>query len=78
MIVTQYPFIDENGNERADLVKHYSDKGLAVRQVETGIEYGEAVDVYPCMYTYEETDTPIEQTDELTDAIHALGILGVK
>ena len=78
MIVTQYPFIDENGNERADLIKHYSDQGFVMRQIETGIEYGEAVDVYPCQYTYEETDTPIEQTDELTDAINALGILGVK
>ena len=78
MIVTQYPFIDENGNERADLIKHYSDQGFVMRQIETGIEYGEAVDVYPCRYTYEETDKQIEPADELTDAINALGILGVE
>ena len=38
------------------LVKHYSDGGFYIRQVETGIEYAEAIDVIPCKYTYEETD----------------------
>ena len=38
------------------LVKHYSDGGFFIRQVETGAEYAEAVDVIPCRYTYEETD----------------------
>ena len=32
-----------------------------LRQAETGILYSEAVDVLPCRYTYEATETPIAQ-----------------
>ena len=49
--------IEERISDR--LVRHYSDKGLTIRQVETGYEYDEAVDVIPCRYTYVETDKPI-------------------
>ena len=56
MIITEYPYIDENGNERYDLERHYSDKGVMIRQAETGEEYSDAVDVHPCRYTYEETN----------------------
>lgn len=49
--------IEEVLNER--LVKHYSDKGMTLLQVETGVEYDEAVDVIPCRYTYEETNKKI-------------------
>lgn len=41
------------------LVRHYSDAGMMIRQVETGIMYSDAVDVRPCRYTYTETDIPI-------------------
>lgn len=41
-------------NER--LVKHYSDSGFLIRQIETGVLYTDATDVRPCKYTYEETD----------------------
>ena len=41
------------------LVRHYSDTGMMILQTETGIEYEEAVDIAPCRYTYEETNTPI-------------------
>ena len=41
-------------------VKHYSDKNVMLLQKETGKIYVDAVDVIPCKYTYEETDTPIE------------------
>lgn len=62
------------------LIRHYSDNGKVLLQVETGLTYDEAVDILPCRYTYEETDKPIElpETDELEDAIHALNILGVE
>ena len=43
------------------LIRHYSDKGMKLLQVETGILYDEAVDVVPCQYTYEETEKPVEQ-----------------
>ena len=42
------------------LIKHYSDKGVMLLQVETGIKYADPIDVYPCGYTYEETDELIE------------------
>lgn len=41
------------------LVTHYSDKGMKLKQVETGIVYDEAIDIIPCKYTYEETDERI-------------------
>ena len=49
--------IKENLSDK--LVKHYSDGGFYIRQVETGIKYASAVDVVPCKYTYEETDEPV-------------------
>ena len=62
------------------LIRHYSNDGKVLLQVETGIEYEEAVDVVPCRYTYKETDRQIEmpEIDELEDAINALNILGVE
>lgn len=42
-----------------DRIRHYSDSGNMIRQVETGNLYEDAVDVVPCPYTYEETETPI-------------------
>ena len=46
-----------------ELVRYKSDQGLYIRQVETGIEYAEAVDVIPCRYTYEETEREIERRE---------------
>lgn len=43
------------------LIKHESDSGKMIRQVETGREYSSAVDVVPCRYTYEETEKDIER-----------------
>ncbi len=60
MLVTKYPYIDENGNELTELVKHYSDTNKYIRQEETGVEYEAAIDVYPCRYTYTETDKDIK------------------
>lgn len=79
MIVEIHPVIMDDGYENYGLVKHYSDKGMMMKQIETGDTYGEAVDVYPCPFTYAETDIPInpEQFDELEDAINALKLLGV-
>lgn len=42
------------------LIKHYSDAGFMLLQVETGVKYSDPVDVVPCRYTYEETDELIE------------------
>lgn len=59
------------------LVRHYSDKGFKLRQVETGLIYDEPVDVNPCPYTYEETDEKGESSTSeyskiLEDKIDAL------
>lgn len=53
MIVTEY--LKNN-----TLIKHYSDAGMIMLQVETGAKYSEAIDILPCRYTYIETDKPIE------------------
>lgn len=42
------------------LVKHWSDLGVILLQVETGEKYADPIDVVPCRFTYEETDELIE------------------
>lgn len=62
---TQYPYIDNNGIEHTNLIKHYAEdidtkKQYMIKQVETGIEYGEAIDLFPCKYSYIATIKEIE------------------
>lgn len=66
-IQTQYPFVNEEGQEFENLIKTYSDEGKQILQNETGNIYDEAVDVYPCRYTYSEVEEPIEseETNEI-------------
>lgn len=52
--------------ERKDgvrLYKTYSDAGLKIRQIETGLVYDSAIDVEDANYTYEETEIKIEEVD---------------
>ncbi len=46
-------------------IRHYSDM-FYIRQVETGNEYEEAIDVSPCPYIYEETDKPLPNEPQIT------------
>lgn len=46
--------------DKVNLYKTYSDKGVYVMQIPTGIEYPVAVDTETSTYTYEETDKPIK------------------
>lgn len=50
------------------LIRHYAEDEQGnkyyIKQVETGIEYPEAVDVIPCRYTYVVTDKKIEENQE--------------
>jgi hypothetical protein len=62
MITSEY--IEINGRT---LIKHESDSGKMIRQVETGIEYSSAVDVIPCKYTYEESEKDLAKTAEVGD-----------
>ena len=65
MIKTEF-FMKRNDN--VILVKTYSTENKYIRQVETGLEYDEAVDIgekvgedyKPTKYTYEETNKEIE------------------
>lgn len=61
-----------------ELIRHYSDSGMMMQQIETDILYQDAVDVVPCRYTYEETDIPIpvEEAQE-SDYLSALKRFGV-
>lgn len=64
--------LDENN------VLHYSDQGFKIRQIETGDLFNDAGDLIPCVYTYEETNIPIdsivEEDEELEDS-EALDII---
>lgn len=66
----------------SNLIRHYSDAGLRIEQVETGRVYDDAVDAIPCAYTYRETNEPAVSGDEteelraqLEDAETAVKIL---
>lgn len=43
-------------SDGVELWRTYSDAGYLVRQVETGAEYSEAIDIADAPYTYVETD----------------------
>ena len=50
-----------------DLVRTYSDAGMMIIQDGTGDMYAEAIDPDYMNRTYTESDTPIEEDEELTD-----------
>ena len=55
------------------VIRHWSDRAVMLRQVETGDLYADAVDVMPCRFTYEETSEPIVEDD--LDPEEALAII---
>lgn len=67
MVKEQYPFIEDNGTIRPDLIKHWAEDENGVQylmlQNETGVMYAEAVDIYPCPYTYTQTDTIVGEEE---------------
>lgn len=58
--------------EGRDLIKTYSNIGKPILQVETGAIYGEAIDIYPCPYTYEETDPLDDEEIENEEAFEII------
>ena len=58
-------------NDGVNLYRIYSDIGMQILQVETGIVYDEAVDVEGAPYTYveyeEPTDDPEDTAPEISD-----------
>lgn len=57
MIVREFYTTRKDG---INLYRTYSDSNMYIRQVETGVEYNEAIDVESAPYTYEEADKAIE------------------
>lgn len=62
MLRVEYPH-----NGRTDRIRHYSDAGMMIRQTDTDTEYVEAVDIYPTTHTYEETNIPVPQPEEMEE-----------
>lgn len=62
MIKTQHPYIDAFGVEHDNMIKTWTTNSKKVMlQVETGNLYEEAIDLYPCPFTYQEVDKPEEE-----------------
>ena len=57
MIVKEF-FVTRN--DGVNLYKTYSTDNFYIRQIETGVEYSESIDIEDAPYTYEETDRIIE------------------
>lgn len=68
MLVKEFYRTREDG---VNLYKTYSDKNFRIRQIQTDVLYDEAIDVEDSIYTYEETDIPIE--DEAEDGLTKVG-----
>lgn len=63
-IKQQHPYIDEHGVAHEDLIKTYSDEGHKIIQLPTYCLFDEAIDRYPCRFTYIE-DKPEEPKEEV-------------
>lgn len=55
-------------SDGVELYRTYSDAGCLIRQVETGAEYSEAIDVADAPYTYMETDKLIPDDFDIETA----------
>ena len=55
-------------SDGVDLYRTYSDAGYLIRQVETGAEYSEAIDIADAPYTYTETDKIIPDDFDIETA----------
>lgn len=55
MLIQEYPVVLNEVN-RYDLIRTKSDSNLKIKQLETGLVFEEAIDSYPTVYTYEETN----------------------
>ena len=64
----QYPWVDENGVEHNDLIKHYREGGGKIICAETDEVYDDgAIDLYPCdlhYYELEEYDDDLQHEVE--------------
>lgn len=49
--------------DNVNLYHIYSDKGMEILQIDTGLIYGDVIDVENSLHTYEETQNPIDLGD---------------
>nr|DAE49098.1 MAG TPA: hypothetical protein [Caudoviricetes sp.] len=68
MIVREFYRTRKDG---VSLYRTYSDAGCLIRQMQTGTEYAEAIDVADAPYTYTETETPIKTPEKTTEEMLA-------
>lgn len=65
MIIREFYLTRKDG---VNLYRTYSDTNFYIKQIQTGAEYAEAIDVENAPYTYVETDKKIElETPETTE-----------
>lgn len=60
MIVREFYRTRKDG---VNLFRTYSDEGMYIMQIPTGIKYAEAIDVESAPYTYSETNEKIENEE---------------
>ena len=72
-IMTEHPFVDEDGYLHYNLIKHYArgENGAkySLIQNETGNGYEDPIDMFPCKYTYS-LGSVIAQADEASEDVH--------
>lgn len=70
-MIIRETYIDENGVKHENLIRTYSNAKKVIKQLETGVEYNEAIDIVPVRYTYAETDKDIvvEVEEEIEEEI---------
>lgn len=60
MLVKEFYRTREDG---VNLYRNYSDENFKIKQIQTDILYDEAIDIEGSIYTYEETNIPIEEEE---------------
>lgn len=65
-IMTEHPFVDDDGYLYYNLIKHYArgENGAkySLIQNETGESYDDPIDVFPCKYTYSLGNEVVEES----------------
>jgi hypothetical protein len=62
MIAKEFFITREDG---VNLYRTYSTENFYIKQIETGLEYSESIDIEIAPYTYEETERVIESLNEV-------------
>lgn len=66
-MIIQEVYVDKDGVKHEDLIRTYSNAKKVIKQLETGVEYNEAIDIVPVRYTYTETDKDIVEIEEVEE-----------